>query len=515
MASEDQAQTQTPDSATSTRSLGLHKSDSIASHVSVPVTGAYPLGALRIHDPDETTPVPASKSATPLLSRKVLMKPLPPAPPPPDGEDIQEPLGGDVALVLDLPAKFTVGVDEAAFSAKTFQGVRNISSGAHFLWVSETEASSMRSGVWFLSNPETKEHIHVVQWDRYNGVLNEPLQTEARIQRASVGTMFAELPPLGALIEQMQAATAPVKGLPLGAKNGVVRWDKLTSCVSESVLTRVTGCPTSPWQFHTTDRVRGSSILPAEIELEKHVSVVAVSELNFHFSQTDKTYNVSSVGAARTEAAVDATQYIQQAIEGKKLPSGNRASSPSSGPVSPEDLVGELQLVFLLGMHLGNESCVHQWWHAILTIFLRAPNLAVRLPNLCLGLIETLTAQLAYDASRLDGSVFEFGADYAETLRLSLIVYKRRLHDLLPHAGEDERETSILKAFARLEALVVSALGWDLSGEYVRRGKMSLEDGEEVEVELAELEAEDERGEYAPAVVDLDGEGRQKDLVSW
>jgi A1 cistron-splicing factor AAR2 len=42
-----------------------------------------------------------------------------------------------------------------------------------------------------------------------------------------------------------------------------------------------------------------------------------------------------------------------------------------------------------------------------------------------------------------------------------------------------------------------------------------LEDGEEIEVEMGELEAEDERGEYAPEVVELDERGNQRGLVSW
>jgi A1 cistron-splicing factor AAR2 len=42
-----------------------------------------------------------------------------------------------------------------------------------------------------------------------------------------------------------------------------------------------------------------------------------------------------------------------------------------------------------------------------------------------------------------------------------------------------------------------------------------MEDGEQVELEVADLAAEDERGEWAPEVVDLDESGRQRDLVSW
>ena len=47
-------------------------------------------------------------------------------------------------------------------------------------------------------------------------------------------------------------------------------------------------------------------------------------------------------------------------------------------------------------------------------------------------------------------------------------------------------------------------LGDDDTGDsFVRRGTLQLEDGEEVEMEVAELEGEDERGEYAPMMVEL------------
>jgi A1 cistron-splicing factor AAR2 len=56
---------------------------------------------------------------------------------------------------------------------------------------------------------------------------------------------------------------------------------------------------------------------------------------------------------------------------------------------------------------------------------------------------------------------------------------------------------------------------WDLRGNYLRSGKIQLEDGEFVDAELKEFEAEDERGEYAPVIVDLEEDGREKGLIRW
>ena len=54
-----------------------------------------------------------------------------------------------------------------------------------------------------------------------------------------------------------------------------------------------------------------------------------------------------------------------------------------------------------------------------------------------------------------------------------------------------------------LEGFLRSEYGWELSDDFVRRGMLELEDGEQVEMEMDEMEAEDERGEYAPVIVDL------------
>ena len=36
-----------------------------------------------------------------------------------------------------------------------------------------------------------------------------------------------------------------------------------------------------------------------------------------------------------------------------------------------------------------------------------------------------------------------------------------------------------------------------------------------MDAELKDFEAEDERGEYAPVVVDLEEDGREKGLIRW
>lgn len=105
----------------------------------------------------------------------------------------------------------------------------------------------------------------------------------------------------------------------------------------------------------------------------------------------------------------------------------------------------------------------------------------------------------------------------AHKLQRSLTTYASRLDELFQALGDDVTPDRHLvrDAFADLEAWLNSRLGWDLRAEYLRAGSLMLEDGEMVSAEMSDFEDEDERGEFAPVVVQLDGGGREAGLVSW
>ena len=178
--------------------------------------------------------------------------------------------------------------------------------------------------------------------------------------------------------------------------------------------------------------------------------------------------------------------------------------------------MGEFQFSFVAGMTLGNDSCLQQWWHTLLKLILRAYRLTVHKPLLAASLLRNLATQLSYSSEYLESSIIDYGESRARDLRLALIVYKSRMDELLLGLGSKVTadQLSVSTAFAKIEVLAVS-MGWDLRGDYVRTGKVMLEDGDEVELEMSELQAEDERGEWAPELVELDEDGRQRDLVSW
>lgn len=502
---------------------GLTKSDSTASVGgasikscdSVSVIGSHPLGTLHVHqlsdpasqldgdedddDDDDDIPPPldppVNNGAVSVSHKATHTKSI-------SGPFVHYLGGGDVVLVLGLPEVFIVGFDSVSFTAKHFGGVRDIPPGPHFFWVAHPGGLSTRCGFWIVSTGV--ESVHVVQWDRYNEVLGEPARAEARIQADNIGAIHSKLVPY----HDPSAVNAVSGDLSQASSDKNIRmWQQLTSKVTKTVLDHVTEQQDGNWMVHTGDRVKGSLLMTAEMELDNSISnpLLKGRDLNFTFNQLSRTYTIENTGADRTLEATDSTPYILSLID-----------APDSS-LYPDAIVGEFQFSFVVGMHLGNDACIQQWWHMLLKVFLRAHLLLAKRPNLAATFIRSLTAQLSYATSWLDDSVLDYADSQTKNLRLALTVYKRRLEEFLNGLCDKALpdQLAVGTAFAGLEAVVTEALDWDLKADYLRRGNVTLEDGEQIELEHADFADEDERGEWAPKIVDIDESGRQRDLVSW
>ncbi|KAK3196699.1 hypothetical protein K4F52_000043 [Lecanicillium sp. MT-2017a] len=473
---------------------------STASHDSVTVAGTHPFGTLHVHQPARETP------------------PVTPAPgqgPPPlgsaddeDGDDTPMDQGaalthgkggGDVVLILDLPQVYTVGYDAIAFTAKHFGGVRDLPAGSHLFWVAHPEAVSTRSGFWVFSSGQNQ--VHVAQWDKFTEVLSNAPHAVAHMQAENIDSFHEKLVP-----HRDPSATVGAGDGELGqsrSADNIRIWDQMTNCITTKTVSRVTGHAGPMWHVHTMDRVKGALLMTAEMELNKSISnpLLQTREFTFGFDQHSKTYSAQRIGAERTFEATDATSYILSVVD------------DPDGPLTEGEVVGELQFAFATGVHLGNEACMEQWWYMLLKLILKAYTLPVRRPSLATSLLRAIAAQLTYGSDWLDSPLLETGDPQARELRLSLIIYKRRLEEQLAGTSTPEH-TAVGTTFARLES-VVTTIGWDIRGDYLRKGKVVMEDGEEIELEMKELQAEDERGEWAPEVVELDEQGRERGLVSW
>ncbi|KAL7789109.1 AAR2 domain-containing protein [Trichoderma ceciliae] len=517
-----------PDELRKSNSTASSGALSTRSHDSVSVLGAYPYGSLHVHQPDElpphesldaeerqdSPPPPLDPPASQQGRKRVQFSDAPPeilhnqpslSASGETHDNITHSMGGgDVLLILDLPEVYLVGYDAISFTAKHFGGIRDIPAGPHFFWVTHPDSGAVRTGFWIASSGSNQ--VHVLQWDRFNETVLEPSRAEARIQAENLDGFHAKLVPYhdpSSVNSDPRRLEAPVQQ---ASNEKLKMWRRLSGSITERVLSRVTGQPASSWHVDTTDRVKGAVLLAAEMELERRFSnhLLQSRELSFSFSQHSKTYSADALGADRTLAATDATPYMMSVM-----------GAPER-ELTEEDAVGELQFAFIVGVHLGNDACIQQWWHMLLKLILKAYLLPEHRPVLAAKLLRTIAAQLQYSSGWLGESILDYGGPNSQELRLALIIYKRRLEEVLDGLGPlaTNDQLTVGTSFAKVEA-EVAGLGWDLHGDYLRKGKVTMEDGEEVELEMAELQAEDERGEWAPEVVELDEHGRQRDLVSW
>ncbi|KXJ94363.1 A1 cistron-splicing factor, partial [Microdochium bolleyi] len=251
-------------------------------------------------------------------------------------------------------------------------------------------------------------------------------------------------------------------------------WDSLTYAIDSGVLDTVTGRSAPDWCVSTSDRVAGEVQMPAEAELYAG----AGNRLRFTFAIDTKLFNPESTGAERTRQALDPTAWVLRTL------------GEPSGPQRLDQLVGELQFAFLTGMHLGNFSCLEQWWFIVNRIVFRSYELAVLSPALCQSLIRSFHAQLVYNEQFLEGDVFEMMPENAKLLQKTLTTFRSRLNEklqALDSSNQTPDHTSLQESFSDLEAWLEQRLDWDLSSDYVRSGTVMLEDGEMVEAELSDF----------------------------
>ncbi|RCI07567.1 hypothetical protein L249_1625 [Ophiocordyceps polyrhachis-furcata BCC 54312] len=469
---------------------GITKSNSnrsAESLESVKAIGNCALGSVRLLRPE-----PGDGSPPPLL-------------PSTSGEPPRNPMvhalgGGDVVVILNLPTDYTIGYDSVAFTAPNFVGIRNIPHGPHFFWASQSVNASARCGFWIMSSADV-HLVHVVEWHRYHEIFVQPTHADARIQAGDIESIYNQLPSF-----RYPSAPSTLPGMTQlsTAQASAVGWNQLTGHITATLLDRVTSDQEDGWNLHTCDQVKGSLKMPAEIHLDRSLShltsLFQSHELEFCFQQQTRTFSLDSFGSDRSRDAVDTTTYILDTL----------------ASFTEQDILGDLQFAYIVGVYLGNDACVQQWWFVVVRIFLRAHRLIDQRPEFVALVLDALTAQLCHSTYCLDGSLLDSNEAQRRELQVSLIVYRSRMKEVIDAwlSSDSPALAAAALAFEKLEA-AVAHLGWDLDDNYLRRGNVMLEDGAEVELELDELEAEDERGEFAPEVVELDEQGRQVDLVSW
>ena len=476
----------------------LFKSPSYSSSRSVKsvhAVGSYPLGSLRVHSPSPTRS-------------------------PDGGEPDQRLKSGDVFIVRDVPSGALFGYDTIGFNVNPengskFNGIRDIPAGTHFIW-GGSNTTSLRNGFWIVSAKRASDEygeVHVRRWDKENEVLGEEIsKAEVRIQKGDLSNIFETLhpymlpgtstaiAPTPSTTTTLISSTFPALEPPITKERRDPNlWLRLTSCVKGALLTRITGKKEwNEWQISSVHDNQNKVPSTQDANLGDNYGD---DVLAFMFPTYQRTFSDDSVGRARTEQALDSTSHILSIISKDTLHE------------DADEIIGELQFCYITGMLLGNVACQEQWAHIIKTIF-RAFDLVLQMPEFVCKLIEAVHAQFLYDDEGLEGSILDHDPNLSDDLKLVLTTFKARLNEMLLDRGASisKEQTAVGTAFGELETLLWK-WEWDLRANYVRSGRYQTEDGQWFDAELKDFEAEDERGEYAPAMIELDEDGREKGLI--
>ena len=426
---------------------------------------------------------------------------------------------GDVVIITGVPAGSFIGYDTVGLNVEKtshFGGIRELPPGPHFIYGGSTSEISTRSGFWVISNqrmPGEPGEVFVKTWDKYTETLEEEDNAvEIRSRKDNLQSTYSTLLPYNIrAVKTLELSNSNISSAKASIHvSDPKTWQSLTFAIKGAMLSRITGGNWNKWKVTSMDECETTTGKPVDYQgqtpmdlVPEGVDTTVATEkvLKFIFPPGSKTYSEMVVGRARSEQAMDSSSHVKGII----------ADSCSSD--GPDDVIGELQFCYLTGVLLGNICCMEQWGHVVKILF-KAFRFAVDEAPFFTRVIEVFQAQLVYDDECLQGSIFDHSHHLQDELKVILTIFKSRLVELLSAKGDalSEEEIELKTVFERLETWL-SKWGWDLRGNYLRVGKIQLEDGEYVDAEMEDLEAEDERGEYAPVVVDMDEDGRERDLI--
>ncbi|EGD94645.1 hypothetical protein TESG_02154 [Trichophyton tonsurans CBS 112818] len=393
-------------------------------------------------------------------------------------------------LIDNLPAKTLVGVDLLAFtSAPNFHGIKELPPGVHILYTGTTDSFSLRTGEWFtVPGPNEGEQtgsgvdVRLRHWDKSTELLalvdesKDEGRQHAMQQRANLSRIWAAG---GLLSYKSRTNKKDDQEETTDTTLAHGEWNSLSGYITPSVLERILG--------------------RAELDSEEDEK-----ELRFLPVDLKNTWPPGAVGRERTEAARDRSWALGNICEWATN------NSRATGRIISEDslsegemqILGELQITFLTALTLINFSCQEQWMRLLQLIFTCQKAVEER-QSFFIEVLRLLKLQLAHNDD-VEGGLLEMDGDDGNTVVKKILTkFRRIIYDDLT------ADISAVKAeFIKLEKWANEEYGWELAKEStVRRGMVELEDGEQIELEINGAEEEDETGDYAPVIVDLEEAG--------
>jgi A1 cistron-splicing factor AAR2 len=383
-------------------------------------------------------------------------------------------------LLLNLPPSALGGMDLLSFTTTPkFQGIKNIPPGLHFVFVGSTSTLSVRHGIWIKVNAPSfsgPPDFFIRKWDTSSEELvAENDVTTLLQQRANLGRIWRDnLTPYRQSASQDDVATEESN-----------RWVQMTDCITEALLSRVLDTDAKTWTLTSSSSAKqdfddipglSSSDLTGN---ERELCVLPVD--------LKQTWRLGATGRERTEAAQDRSWALTDL-------------STRFCNNDMLQIIGELQFCFVMVLTLNNYSCLEQWRRILDLIFTCISAVSTH-PSFFVRALATLKLQLQHGQD-VETGLFDLSDDGATFLKSLLLRFKKAL-DRLPGNAHEE----VTDELDDLLAYVQETLGWQISqGSFARTGMLSLEDGEEVEMDNTAFDEDDEAGEYAPTIVELSAE---------
>ena len=325
----------------------------------------------------------------------------------------------NIVIVSDVPKGHAVGCDIMApglsfHQAPTFHHPFH---GVHFAWVAQEKG---RSGFFFFTDPLLRDgSTKILQWNQYAKTLG----------------------PHGVkVLEKDIVASARAKMSKLSRESlGPDDWERariwamMSSHITSYTLRMITHKSSDNWRVQYDDPIRDPS-QPRQKFLDSNTSFgFSNNMLSLRFAQLAYTAHESvSVPAS------DTTKLIEDFLD-------------THPEMSPDDLVGEMQFLFVAGAVADNALCFDLWAKMARAIVLHSFGLPENRPSLAQALFVTLGAQLAYH-DYVDGERLKRLDSIKTGLRDAIIVYKMRLTETCLMAKcQSEVHMSLGDAFSEME----------------------------------------------------------------
>lgn len=343
------------------------------------------------------------------------------------------------------------------------------------MFTSANSSYSIRHGAWFhVDSRNGPLNLFIKKWDpTTESLIEETSDTEKLHWRANLGSVWRE-----GLTPYRQTASRDAAG-----EEEKQDWQQLTAHITPALLTRIMGDTPGHWSLTSASSAkRDMDDIPGLTSSESGIQ--AEKELDFLPIDLKRTWRPGATGRERTDAAQDRSWALGELVE-----------HHCTGKNQME-VLGEMELCFLMVLTLNNYSCLEQW-KRILKLLFTCRAAVMEGPELFVMVLATLKLQLQH-CNDVEGGLFDLSDEGSTLLRGLIREFRKGLEDF---SGMEKAD--VMDELEELESYLRAEYGWEFDDSFVRRGMLELEDGERVEMDVAGYEEEDESGEYAPTVVEL------------